>query len=795
MLIHYLKIILRTILKSKIYTLINVTGLTTGMVVFILIMLYVNYELSVDQYHKNKDQIYRIVKQEKGNMYLGKDHFAVTMAPLGPAVMEEFPEVESAARIVRGRNILIKKGEDTILEPIIHGIDPEAFTIFTFEYLHGNPDAYLKNKYSSVISESIARKYFKEENPIGKTFQFKEEYEFEVVGVIKDMPANSHFRMDIMLPFETFLEITNNKDNLQNWRSSSYYTYILLNKESDPNGLEKKFPAMLDKYSADQQDVGESTTRLYLQKFSKIHLHSNIHFDIAATVDINRLYIYSTIALLILLIACINYMNLATARAAIRAKEVGIRKVAGAIKYDLIAQFLGESLYLSFFSLLFSLLIISLILPYFEQFVELDLSLNFKQSPDLIIMLLGVCIIVGIVSGSYPAFALSAFKPISVLKGSFTRSVKGSKLRNILVIIQFAISGCLIICALIVTQQLTFIQNKDMGYNRDHIVTFRLNDWDLIDKMPVLKDELKKVPGVLSVASSSNLPNNITSSNDIRWPGMPEEINWAVYTGRVDFNFIDLYEIEIIKGRNFSREAGDEQGAVLINESTAKSLPWADPIGRELVNWRDTCTIVGIMKDFHQHSLHQEIMPLQLFFNDFQWDVSVKISGNNIEKTLAKIKETKETFSDKYPFNYAFFDDEFHKAYKTEQKTGRLAKFFTMITIIIACLGLYGLAAFTAEQRIKEVGIRKVLGAPIHHLIYMLSKDFTFPVLISFLISAPIAYYFMQKWLNEFAYHIEIGLLNFLATLIIMILVAWLTVSYRTFKVASSNPVNSLRNE
>jgi len=795
MLNHYLKIILRTILKSKVYTLINVIGLTTGMVVFILIMLYVNYEFSVDQYHKNKDHIYRIVKQQKGNMYLGKDHFAVTMAPLGPAVMEEFPEIESAARIVRSWNILIRKGEETILEPIVYGIDPEAFTIFTFEYLHGNPDAYLKNKHTAVISESIARKYYKEENPIGKTFQFREEYEFEVVGVVKDMPANSHFRMDIMLPFETFLEITNNKDNLQNWRSSSYYTYVLLNKKSNPNVLEEKFPAMWDKYSADQQDVGESTTRLYLQKFSKIHLHSNIHFDIAPTVNINRLYIYSTIAFLILLIACINYMNLATARAAIRSKEVGIRKVAGAHRYDLIAQFIGESLFLSLFSLLFSLLIISLILPLFEQFIELDLSLNFMQSPDLLIMLLAVCIVVGIVSGSYPAFALSAFKPIMVLKGSFTKSVKGSKLRNILVITQFAISGCLIISALIVTQQLTFIQNKDMGYSRDHILTFRLNDRDLMDKMPVLKEELRKVPGVLSVTSSSNLPNNISSSNDIRWPGKPEDINWAVYTGRVDFNFIDLYDIEIIEGRNFSREAGDENGAVLINESTAKSLPWDDPIGRELSNWRDTCTIVGIVKDFHQHSLHQEIMPLQLFFNDYQWNVSVKISGNNVEKTLANIKETKEAFSDKYPFTYAFFDDEFDKAYKTEQKTGKLAKFFTLITVIIACLGLYGLAAFTAEQRIKEVGIRKVLGAPVHHLIYMLSRDFTFPVLISFLISAPIAYYFMKKWLSGFAYHIQIGLFSFVATLIIMILVAWLTVSYRTYKVASSNPVNSLRNE
>ena len=348
---------------------------------------------------------------------------------------------------------------------------------------------------------------------------------------------------------------------------------------------------------------------------------------------------------------------------------------------------------------------------------------------------------------------------------------------------------------LIVTQQLTFIQNKDMGYNREHIVTLELNDWDLVGKMPVFKEELRKVPGIINVASSSNFPNYISSSNDIKWPGKPEEINWAIYTGHVDFDFIDLYDIEIVKGRNFSIEAGDDRGAVLINEASARSLGWDDPIGRELSNWRDTCTIVGIMKDFHQHSLHQEIMPLQLFFNDYQRDVSIKISGNNIEETLAGIKKTKEIFSDKYPFTYAFFDDEFDKAYKAEQKTGKLAKWFTIITIIIACLGLYGLAAFTAEQRIKEVGIRKVLGASVYHLIYMLSKDFTWPVLISFLISAPITYFSMQKWLGDFAYHIEISIFTFLVTLIIMILVAWLTVSYRTFKAANSNPVNSLTDE
>jgi putative ABC transport system permease protein len=728
-------------------------------------------------------------------MYLGKNRFAVTMAPLAPAILEEFPEVKSATRIVRTWNVIIKNGEETILEPIVYGIDPESFDIFSFSFLHGNPDNYLKKKYSMVISESIARKHFKDENPIGQVLLFNEKVELEIEGVIKDMPLNSHFRMDIMIPFETLLELTNRKGDLFNWNNSSYYTYILLQDNSDPEDLEEKFPAIMSKYSVDEHKIGGHSSRLYLEKFSRIHLHSDIHFDLGQTVDINRIYIYSTIAILILLIACINYMNLASARATVRAREVGIRKVAGAFRYNLVFQFLGESLLLSFFSLLVSLLFVSIIRPYFERFVELELTLNFWQAPRLLIILIMVCLLVGIVAGSYPAFTLSGYKPILVLKGYFARTPGASKLRKVLVIIQFTISSCLIISALIITRQLSYIQNKDMGYDREHILTFRLNDLDITDKINVLKEELQNLPEVLNVSVSSNLPNNISSSTYIMWPGKPEDIKWMIYTGRVDQNFVDLFGIDMVRGRNFSVQTGDEKGMAIINETAAKTLPWEDPLGKELVSWQDTCIIIGIMKDFHQHSLHQEIMPLQLFLNGYRRTVSVKVSGFDLKNTISEIRRVKESFSDKYPFTYSFFDEEFGKAYKVERKTEKMAEFFTIITIIIACLGLYGLATFTAEQRIKEVGIRKVMGAPVYQLIYMLSKDFTYPVFISFLISVPIAYYLMKNWLDGFAYHIEIGLFHFFATLVIMILIAWITISFRTFWVAGLNPVHSLRHE
>lgn len=346
---HYLKIILRTFLRSKVYTCINITGLSTGMAVFILIMLYVNYEYSVDQYHENKDNIYRVVQQEKGNMHMGDDRFAVTMAPLGPAIKDEFSEVKCASRIAFHTEAIIKNGQETTLEPLVHGVDPDAFNMFTFEYVHGNPNDYLKNKYSAVITESIARKYYKDAYPLGKTFRFQDGQDFEVVGVIKDMPANSHFRMNIMVPFETLLEITNSTGKLQNWGTNAFYTYILLNESNDPNALEAKFPGLLEKY------MGEVYTRLYLQDFSTIHIRSDIPHDIAATVDVKRLHIFTTIAILILLIASINYMNLASALAGRRAKEVGIRKVVGAYQHNIVTQFIGESVLITVFSLVFSL--------------------------------------------------------------------------------------------------------------------------------------------------------------------------------------------------------------------------------------------------------------------------------------------------------------------------------------------------------------------------------------------------------------------------------------------------------
>ena len=769
------------------------------MAVFILIMLYVNFEYSVDQYHKNKDELYRVVRQERGSFYLGSDHYALTMAPLGPALMEEIPEIEYAARILLIRNSVINLNNESFYQPETHGIDPEIFKMFSFEYLHRDPALYLNEKYSAVVSQSWAKRNYPHENPIGQSFDIKADDKtintFTIVGVIKDMPSNSHFTMEVMIPFTTIVEITQSSDELQNWWNNNYYTYFQAEQRVDRDILESKITDLLNDHVSNNDSNGDPLTLLYLQEFTKIHLNSDVHFDIGKTGNTSRLSILCTIAILLLLVACVNYMNLNTARAFTRAGEVGIRKVSGASRQDLIFQFLGESMFIAFLSLPVSLLIVGLVLPHFNDFFGLELSLKYLSNTRFVLLLSGVWIIVGLVSGIYPAFVLSGFKLSAVLKGKHFRSLSGDNLRYILVVFQFAITGFLIVSTFIMTKQLNYIQKKDLGYDREHVLILEFRDKELLDKIQVLKDELLKISGVLNVASSSILPNGNRGSNNVRWPGKSEDINWQICTGRADSDFIDLYNIEIVKGSGFSRDLGEDNGAILINESAARLLNWDDPIGRELSDWRDTCRIVGVMKNFHFHTLNKEIMPLQLFFHRNNNHISIKVSGHDLKNTLADIKEAKNKFSDKYPFSYTFFDDKFNMAYKKEQQTSILTKWITLITIVIANLGLYGLAAFTTEQRSREIGIRKIFGANMINAFGILLKGLIIPVIVSFVLSAPIAYITLNKWLNNFAYHIEINLFVFVIAITSMILIAWVTVSYRTCKIVRQSPLLSIKEE
>lgn len=797
---HYLITILRNFSTNKHYTLINIIGLTTGMAVFLLIMLYVDYEFSFDQYHEKSDRIYRVIKQDRDNYYMGNNKFVVTPLPLAPALKREFPEVEYATRIYRGGNALMEANGQFFIENDYFAADPEIFDIFTISFTQGNKENPFTDKYSVIISESLAKKYFGTVRPFGETINYKGKQDFIVSGVIKDMPHNSHFRMNFIIPIESWLEIENFNQENEHWGNNSYFTYLLLEENADYKALEKKLRILREKYADDKinQEGGQETIYL-IQPLKEIYLFTDAHFDIQLNSDGKNLYIFSTIAFLILLIACINYMNLATARSVKRAKEVGIRKTVGAYSNNLIIQFIGESLIISFLSLCIALLIIYLLLPGFNNFIEREISLNFLENGRLLLILVGTTFFVGLVSGSYPAFMLASYKPVKVLKGSFSRSSHGVLLRNLLVVFQFGISGILIISTLVITDQLSFITNKDMGYDREHIVVVRIRDNDLIKNIKTLKSKLKKHPEILSVSQTTSLPNNITSQTSGDWVNKPEDVRVPLYTAIADYEFADVFGLKIIDGRNFSKEVpSDERGAVLLNEAAAKAIGWDDPVGHEMIYSDDTIKVVGLLKDWHQHPLHLSIAPLQILMGDYRWKgnrLAIKTTGNDLEDTIWFIEEQVNDMGGRFPFEYSFFDEEFSRSYLEEQKTSKVIWVFMVVTIIIACLGLYGLALFSVQQKVKEIGIRKIMGASVLRIIILLSKSFVFLVIVSFVIAGPLAWLVMEDWLSEFAYHIELNWISFVITLVLMLVIGWLTVGYQTYKAAHTNPVNALREE
>lgn len=799
MLKNYLKIAVRTIKKNKAYSLLNILGLAIGMAVFLLIFLYVQYELSFDRWHKNAKRVYRVVQRQRGNMYLGSDRFAVTAAPLAQALMDEFPEVVSATRVDSTGNVLFTYGEKSFVEKTMHWADPNIFKIFSIELTRGDPESVLSDPNSILFSESMAKKYFGDEDPIGKTVAYLDRYDMKVTGIFKDFPKNSHFTMDIIMPFETMGTIQNRR--LDTWGNNSYYTYFLAQEGVDPLQLESKLPALMKKYSEGKgwEYEGEQS-RLYLQPLTRIHLFSNINFEIIPNNDIRYIYLFSSIALLILLIACINYMNLATARSVKRAKEVGMRKVVGAQRNQLILQFLGESILLAFISLILTFGFVLLALPSFGDFVQRDLRFDPFGNLFLLMGLLGIFILMGLLSGSYPAVYISGFKPITALYSKSYKGTGGIFLRNLLVIFQFTISILLILSTIVVRNQLHFIQDKEMGYNRKHIVVYRIRDTNLQKQIEAIRTELKNYPGVINVATSTSLPNHISSQTFAKWPGKPEDLNVPIYVCDADYDYCDVFELKLVQGRNFSREfTSDAKGAFLINETALKAMGVESPLGMELNRWGNAepaGRIVGVLKDFHMHSLHQQIMPLYIFLEPNRCrNISIKIHGENIQKTMALIEQTFKKFSPKYPFEYSFFDDVFDQAYKAEQRIGAIFHTFALLAVCIACLGLFGLSSFTAENRTREIGIRKVLGASVSSIIRMLSQEYTIKIILANLIAHPLGYYAMHTWLQNFAYKIKLGVLPFIGAGLIALVIALLTVSFQTFRAAAANPANSLRYE
>jgi putative ABC transport system permease protein len=807
MLKNYLKTAWRNIKSNKAYSFINIGGLAVGMAAFILIALFVQYELSFDRHYENADSIYRIAWKSETL----PNPRASAPSPLAPTMVEEYPEVISATRIFRwsrGEKLFIH-GEICIYENLYYA-DPETFDVFSIPFIKGDPETALNDPFSIILSKRTAEKYFRNENPLGKVLTLKESSDWNraenndyvITGVFENMPQNSHFVMDLIVPLKNL--ILSNRIG-SSWDGGNMpHTYLLLDKRADPRDVEKKIFSILKKHRfMSDESADDPKEKYFLQPLTSLHLDNDVISHISSNYDVRYIYLYSAIALLILIVACINYINLTTARSIKRGKEVGIRKVVGARKEQLIKQFLSESFVLVVISLAVSIILVWLILPYYNSITGRPLSFNPAENIYLLLGFIAVLFFVGIVSGSYPAFYMSSIRPVTILRGKSIRPSKGFSLRNILVVAQFSITAILIISTLVVKKQLHFIQNKEMGYSREQVLVSKIEEnMELRNNIESAKAELRKNPNILSVCCSSCLPNNF-SWRPGTGGGLPAKDPGEfvpVYIGIVDYDFVDVYGFEVVEGRNFSRDFPSEaEGAVLINEMAAKACRWDSPIGKEfkIRSWDGrTVKIVGVIKDFHSHSLHQPISPLFLGLSS-TWKVhlSIKINTAHIPETIDYIEKTLKEFAPNYPYEFQFFDEIFQRAYETEQEMSNILSTFAFLSIFIGCLGLFGLASFATEQRTKEIGIRKVLGASIENIMSLFLKDMTKWVLIANVITWPFAYFFMHKWLQNFTYRISVYWWIFFLGGALTFGIAVLTVCYKVVRAATANPVDSLRYE
>lgn len=795
MLINYLTIAWRNLRKHPGYAAVNILGLAIGMACFVLIMLFVQIELSYDRFHEKADRTYRMVKEDPGNFYLDMNHYAVTPVPLAPALKAEFPEIEQATRIDNTSG-LFSYGAVKAFERGLWA-DEHVFDVFTWPMIQGDPGTALVGPDRIVLSASMAQKYFEDDDPVGKTIMFRNEKALQVTGIIEDPPANSHIDFDYIISFASNDDFLRNVDR---WNNSSYYTYFVLKEGHAIEDLAAKIPAFTRKYLvADFQRNPDRMSRYYHQALTDIHLHSHINFDIARNGDIKYVYMFSAIATVILLIACINYMNLATARAAARFREVGIRKVVGAYRGQLVTQFLGESVILSLIAVVLAGIAVVLLLPTFNTLVERTITISAALNGRFIAGLAGVGILVGIVSGSYPALALSAHRPVQILHASSRRGTRRATLRNLLVIGQFTATIILIVSALTIQRQLVYMRTLDTGVDRDRVVVVRVRDPGVTDQFEAIRQELMTHPGVAMVTSSESLPTRVSSQTTIRkWEGNEDDKSVPIYYAAVNYDYIEMFGLQMVDGRSFSRDfVSDGRGAMILNESAIREMGWETAAGKYIDYWgSESNEVIGVVKDFNMHSLRLQIEPLMLFLAPQRLsNILVRVHPQDIPGTLAFLDETMQTFSPAYPFEYEFLDDAFDKMYQTETTLGRIFVYFTGIALIIACLGLFGLAAFIAAQRTREIGVRKVLGASLPSIIWLLSREFSLLVVTGLVLATPIAYYAMDQWLGEFAYRTELGPGLFLIAGAAALLVAWLTVSYQSLRVARTNPVESLRYE
>ncbi len=805
---NYLKTAFRNLLKSRFYTLINIAGLAAGLATCLLIFLYVTDELSYDKYNINADRIYRVNNEVK----FGDNHFDLAVAPAaqGPAMVRELPQVQQYTRLRWHGGILIKKGNENLQEGRVAFADSTLFDVFTLPVIAGDPKTALTEPHSLVITEKIAKKYFNTtDNVVGKTMIINDTATYKITAVIKNIPEQSHFNFDIFIPMTE--DARSQEDN---WLSENWNTYVLLKKGEDVKQVEAELNPLMERHagpmlkSVVNQDMTEfkksgGYIRASLTPLTDIHLHSNKMAELDANGSVEFVYIFSAIALLILLIACVNFMNLSTARSSNRAKEVGVRKVLGSLKKNLIQQFLTESLLISLVALLLAIAIASLLLPYFNQLTGKSIHVSGLFQPSMLLSLIALMFIVGLLAGSYPAFFLSSFQPIEVLKGKLAGGFKRSWLRDALVVFQFAISIILIFGTVVIYNQLNYIHNKDIGFNRNQVLVIEHTN-TLGGQATVFKNELLQMNGVKDATMSGFLPVNFSRSNDAFFtsPALEQSSAISMQNWVVDENYIPTLDIKMLQGRNFSKDFPTDSTGIILNEAAARFLGDKDLLNKKLYEIQNVDTkslteyhVIGIIKNFNFSSLRDVVTPLALELGQDNGNISVRIGASGIPGVIDQIRSKWKAMAPSQPFDYSFMDEDFDRLYTSEQRTGQIFITFALLAILIACLGLFGLVTYAAEQRIKEIGIRKVLGANIGTIVTMILKDFMKLVVVASLIGFPVAWWAMSRWLRDFAYRTNISWWIFLLAAAITVLIALLTISFKSIKAAMANPVKSLRTE
>jgi putative ABC transport system permease protein len=790
MLRNYIKIAFRNLLRHKAFSLINIGGLAIGMACSILILLWVQDELSFDRFHEHGERTYRLT----ASLSEIDVHAAVSSAPIAPALIDKMPEIEKIVRISGHRSDLIQVEDRMFEEKRILYADSNFLQFFTFPMLEGDVETALLHPEGIVLTEAMAKKYFGDEKALGKIIRKNHKEDFTVTGVVADIPSNSHLQFDFLQPMSFMARFDRDlKENI--WDNFNFFTYIQMNKnfETSDAALKKMEQTVQDIYRANEPNLKVS---FHLQRLTDIHLKSRLMADFGGHGDIQYVYIFIVISAFILTVACINFMNLATARSARRAKEVGLRKVAGAARFQLVRQFLAESSVVAFIALLLSLIIVIATLPYFNDLAGKTLSIDLTNI-KMIGALVAITTITGLLAGSYPALYLSGFIPVKVLKGNLKSGAASSAFRNTMVIVQFAVSIILLVGTAVIYSQLNFIQTRNLGFDKENLIYTRMTG-DLWGKYQTLRSSLEAEPLTKNFSFVSELPTHVSNATiGVEWDGKDPNSQPMFVNIAIDENFIDLFKVTLLEGRTFSKDFRADTSNYLVNEKALAiiGLKPSEVIGKPLTLWGNKGTIIGVVKDFNFKPIQQPIEPLILRLNTWGEIAVVRTSPGQVEATTKALERICKELNPSYPFSYNFVDQDLANSYKAEQRLGTLFTIFASLAIFISCLGLYGLSAFLAERRTKEIGVRKVLGATEFHLVYLLSKTFTKPVLIAMVVAAPIAWFAMNKWLEGFAYHVDIHWSVFALAFIISLVIAWLTVSYESIRAAIMNPAQSLRDE